>query len=537
MVNVKHFCPFERIIYIFKKAGVASNAIGVEIDFGSFGSRYYDLTTKEGKLVYFKGGFLEEQRTAFLRMPTVKGVSRFFFEGANITEKAFTVEHCLHTDIKVVKEFNGLIPDRDRIGAEPSFHSEALEIPKNSVVRRRATIEKVDLLKPYYNYVVARAEESHILIYGPALLDSYFVYGEVDTALGPVPLYKKEINDVIETHTTASFAGGNKESNFDPGKEAASRRLLECDIAGFIWPVNLLQKPTTTFGATIDYESYFKLIKICCFLEKIYFGKADGEFDKAALEDLVAPIMVKTEDGRFRVKLEKIGSYYRLPSAVSDFYYNYVEESSLLKVLFSNVFYSDEGVYFLHGGKRGFVISDASNMACFALALANYLSIMGDGSLCSVFGAIDALLSSGGLVLTKPKNFDGYILEGRSNLVWNGEPFSIEDAIAKTTFTGSVSRVTEIPMSYTGFAVVGLDDSKNVSHGSPDHYIVCYICDGQMITVYDPYFRSTYAKLGVDIAPYFNSTPKTDRVIYKISGHSVGHFGSTTLDLAQRAIT
>lgn len=494
MINCTTFCPFERIIAKFKIAGINLKATHLSIMFDGYGRRTYDLTTKEGKSVYFAGGFSVADRKHFMQQKENTGSIVLTTKDGSVV-KPFVVKHCLYKVPHFLINFKGKGPVESSVGDIKTFHREALEINVASAQLTPASGKLLNDFVPFYNYVIVEPTLSKdtIEIYGPACLtemEHVFTMKETELA-GSVEVYSNEIQP-LEIKADVEKPDGVVDE--------LVRNLVYFEYFNTKEPVQVLQRPMLLTGHKLQPDDYLKSLKIASYIEYCAVNSipVDG---------------LDFKDEHFVIALELLGGSLVLDRKAQVFYHEHVKGSEFVNEIFNNLIATEDGLLVNNTVQPVYISALSSSAACFANSFSFFISQITGGSVFTQLSSLSDLIREGGLEVVFDDRLKKHILQGNSDKFWNGEKRFIKTIYGGVSVSGHLTRQQSIINGCDGFVIVGFDPFVSSVDGV-DHYVVAIQKSGRLYLYYDPmrYFGDNY-KL-IDITDKFLNTPASDRVVY-----------------------
>lgn len=514
MINLRTFCPFERICAIALSYAKQNGQDSVAVDFGEFGQATFDKEFINRKSFAFDGSifFNPDTRLDFMLAERREVVFTFTL-GSEVFKATVPVLHDLYKKVSILPEWQSskeiIKPVNNLVGETPSFYEEAMLV-QSSKVDALQLVDSEDSMSeftPYYNYVVFNKDltSGHTEIHGPALPSVKKKVGKVFARAT-----QRYIDIFVDGSTEIVPFKKNNEENSRiedaPWVSISSRNLV---FNGVVTPISLTQIPVICDSRKrVDLETWRDAMFLAIYADYCQANGNPQSLRKITDSNGNLNIELEDHDGILVMTREwrDHALWLNTDSHVIDHIIKRIDVKSNDKSL---VVYDETGT-------RSFVLSRASGgtKACFAIALAYFISKSTDGSIYTAFSALLSCLDSG---ILKPAKDGSDTLEGSTwGSLWSGKTYVFRGPSSyyewKSEATGVTTDLSSVP---DGFYIVGLQVPGVVpDQEGIDHYVVGYISSGRIKVVHDPYEPKTGWRQGMDVTAVFKGAPTDERGIY-----------------------
>lgn len=494
MVNLKVFCPFERVAQVVRaalvNASVSWTHFKMMMDGMEFVCDKHDDQNLSGQLA--KYGDIISLRMHALSRDFEETLSVVVYDDTReVLALSGQVVNCLYTDYLPVRADKG---NNGVSGSGPLKYEESVVTTYRTENGKRSDTgidfkfaadfgERYEGYgRPYYGYVMASRTESSILIFGPGVSKDLFELGVIG------------VNDKnFKVYTTEKMAKVKPASDprTESGVEEAVTIILETPNGHF--KQYLGQTFQTIEGHHLNGKALLQIFKIAAYEER--FG--DGNLGLKQGDEVVIPLTLTPSGWRLE---------YSVESKVDTF----VESNATIVELFEKMSATNDALLIRDAkGELGF-FSYTKSKACFAFSLAFILMNMCEVSFTAFFSALNCLVDLESLTAEKGEG-------GLRYLTGNWPVNTVNDVrIDGITgvVTGKIKRMQIAKLDQVvdgGMYLLGYDfDTKNYQVGAPDHYIVVEANNGRIYEYMDPWDGSR-GQFRRDVTSLFGSR---DSVMY-----------------------
>lgn len=469
MVNVKVFCPFERLASIFVKIAYENSVNTVSIKWDRYGSssvpvrkRYQDFALR----------FTPAQRLEALRADSITGEvyfddSRYRFECRNdlLVEAYQAPSAAINGESKT----NGLLSTGEKVCYPEAFRTTALKMSSLDSVSEE---EPVSSARVFYQYMLEDIdrESKFIKIRGPS---NFFSKFRPDFAL------RTEFGDaVVLTDSPRS----NPDEDFTIVESASLARkgpievMLEYDTDKLL-PFVIRQDMYTIRGTPLSCETVLQILKIVAYIELAdKFGYAtEGVFK-----------LLRFDGQTVTIPLVQVSGHYVMEANYWQENMGYVCDCQPVQTIFARYLASPDDL--MMRLKDDSIVRITSNVAktstCFAYVFTSALIIDKELPSVAFFELLNALVDDGQYIVHESGTLVGYTHHG--DLAAGMEQFHLKscglilDSLKRET-------VNEVDLQEGIVYIVGGDfGSSNRVPNACDHYILATYSKGGLDVVYDP---------------------------------------------------
>lgn len=477
MINVKVFCPFERITSIFISKAREAGASELRINFDGFGQRSLVLNENDDRAL----GFSVADRKRFLRTDVITGKVSFVFPDS-VVGREFTVENSMMTDSPVCKSVsvdgktcvNGELSDSKPIAYPEAVVTTFRDLKIESQIGKPISTA----VRPFYQYILLKDDETHYTIMGPSSL-----------------LIKKEFHQIgTITHGSRQYSLVSDENNVtdEPVIDVVTQmkdKTVDLHASMNIYLTDGTHSKLFIFGqknfffdgVELDYNLVLSILKAASYFETFGCSGPGSEFIHD--HDLYVPVQIDTNCVYFSNDFEKFISKYIQSNQVITNLFKQIEATSSSLILYDS------------NGVPGVLSSSAKNSACFALSFAVMLAAMYGNSVTGFISSLTSCLNNGTL-----KIVTGSVVGNTSATLQQAKKFTISGKNLNI-----VRKDYKLPSEITGLnglCMLGLEkpDWKTRAPGEPDHWIVCEARDGSLTCYFDPYTLQPIS-IGTNVTP------------------------------------